>query len=56
MHSSVKNWVDKAGGIEKTLSSFYDDLYLDVGCDRKIITGRMLKLKEEFAKEAYDSL
>jgi len=55
-HGSFRNWVDKAGGIEKTLSSFYDDLYSDVGCDRKIITGRMLNLKEEFAKEAYESL
>lgn len=53
-HGSFRNWVYKAGGIEKTLSSFYEDLYSDVGCDRKIITGRMLKLKEEFAKEAYE--
>jgi Cupin-like domain len=55
LSSLEKTWVDKAGGVETVLSQFYDDLYSDVGCNRKKITARMLKLKDQFAKDAFEA-
>jgi hypothetical protein len=50
------SWLEQAGSDEQVLSAFYDELYSDVGCDRKVITSRMVRFKEEFAKEAYETL
>lgn len=53
---SAGDWVGKAGGVERVLANFYDDLYSDRGCDRSVITARMMKFKKEFAKQAFDSV
>ena len=48
------SWVEKAGGVDDVLAEFYDDLYSDKGCDRRVITARMLKFKEKFARKAFE--
>ncbi len=53
--TTAVSWVEKSGGVENVLSTFFDELYSDKGCDRKVIAERMVRLKNEFAKEAYET-